>query len=212
VAALRIVLALSAVLSVTPAAAGPIDRWSPEIAAASVRFAIPADWIRRVIRLESGGRALVHGRPIVSRAGAMGLMQLMPGTWRDMRALHGLGADPFDPRDNILAGTAYLRLVYDRFGYPGLFAAYHAGPARYAAYRATGRGLPRETRAYAAAAANATGGPARAPAALAPASSTPAPLFARTGGEQFGERDAKHGSASAGTLFVQLTGAARAQR
>ena len=58
----------------------------------------------------------------------MGLMQLMPATWAAMRAEHGLGHDPHDPRDNILAGTAYLRAMYDRFGYPGLFAAYNAGP------------------------------------------------------------------------------------
>ena len=91
------------------------------------------------MRVESGGRTTLEGRPIVSSAGAMGLMQLMPGTWRDMRAVLGLGPDPHDPHDNILAGTAYLRLMYDRFGYPGLFAAYNAGPARYAAYFATGR-------------------------------------------------------------------------
>jgi len=99
-------------------------------------------------RAESGGRTLLDGRPIVSRAGAMGLMQLMPGTWADMRARLGLGRDPHAPRDNILAGTLYLRLMYDRFGYPGLFGAYDAGPARYSAYLAGRSGLPGETRAY----------------------------------------------------------------
>lgn len=94
---------------------------------------------------------MLGGRPITSHAGAMGLMQLMPGTWADMRAAHGLGADAHDPRDNILAGTAYLRAMYDRFGYPGLFAAYNAGPARYARHLATGRRLPGETVAYVAA-------------------------------------------------------------
>jgi hypothetical protein len=78
----------------------------------------------------------------------MGLMQLMPGTWQAMRSAHGLGSDPDDPRDNILAGTAYLRAMYDRFGYPGLFAAYNAGPARYADHLARGRRLPSETVAY----------------------------------------------------------------
>src|SRR3546814_6466977 len=61
----------------------------------------------------------------------MGLMQVMPGTYEDMRRAHDLGADPHDPRDNILAGTAYLRAMYDRYGYPNLFAAYNAGPGRY---------------------------------------------------------------------------------
>ena len=90
----------------------------------------------------------MHGQPITSRAGAMGLMQLMPGTWKLMRERLGLGPDPHDPRDNILAGTYYLRLMHDRFGYPGLFAAYNAGPGRYAAYLAGRSRLPGETAAY----------------------------------------------------------------
>ena len=65
-----------------------------------------------------------------------------------MRARLGLGSDPHDARDNILAGTYYLRLMHDRFGYPGLFGAYNAGPARYAAFLAGKSRLPRETRAY----------------------------------------------------------------
>ena len=94
----------------------------------------------------------------------MGLMQLMPGTWQEMRAAHGLGRDPHDPRDNILAGTAYLRAMYDRFGYPGLFGAYNAGPARYADHLARGSRLPQETVAYMAT----TAGPRNAvPAVLA---------------------------------------------
>lgn len=113
-----------------------------------MRFGMPVDWIERVMRAESGGRTSLDGRPITSRAGAMGLMQLMPGTWAEMRAALDLGSDPYDPRDNILAGTFYLQLLYQRFGYPGLFAAYHAGPARYAAYLAGRRALPAATRAY----------------------------------------------------------------
>src|SRR3990170_1495421 len=113
------------------------------------------------MRAESGGRTTLRGRPTVSRAGAMGLMQLMPGTWAQMRARHGLGSNPHDPRDNILAGTAYLRAMYDRFGYPGLFGAYNAGPARYAEHLAAGRPLPGETRAYL---AMVGGGPLKPPA------------------------------------------------
>ncbi len=137
-----------ALLGAVPASADPVDNWRPLIAEASARFGIPADWIERVMRAESGGRTMFRGRPITSRAGAMGLMQLMPGTWAAMRAELGLGRDPHDPRDNILAGTAYLRAMYDRFGYPGLFAAYNAGPERYAQYLQARRSLPRETRAY----------------------------------------------------------------
>ncbi len=137
-----------ALLVATPAAADPVDRWRAEIAEASARFGVPMAWIERVIRAESGGQTMLGGRPIISHAGAMGLMQLMPATWAAMRAAHGLGGNPHDPHDNILAGTAYLRAMYDRFGYPGLFAAYNAGPGRYAAHLATGRALPTETRAY----------------------------------------------------------------
>ncbi|WP_374414950.1 lytic transglycosylase domain-containing protein [Novosphingobium colocasiae] len=125
-----------------------VSRWHTEIAEASARFSVPVAWIERVMRAESGGMTMLDGRPITSRAGAMGLMQLMPATWAAMRATYGLGGNPYDPRDNILAGTAYLRAMYDRFGYPGLFGAYNAGPGRYAAYLTTGRPLPGETRAY----------------------------------------------------------------
>lgn len=124
--------------------------WRPYIAEAAQRFAIPENWIERVIRAESGGRTSLNGSPIRSRAGAIGLMQLMPTTWAEMRENYVLGPDPDDPRDNILAGTAYLRLLYDRFGYPGLFAAYNAGPGRYAEHIARGRALPGETIAYSA--------------------------------------------------------------
>jgi len=126
-------------------------RWQPEIAEASARFGIPQAWIVRVMHAESGGNTHLDGRPIRSRAGAVGLMQLMPGTWAAMRDAHGLGADPDQPRDNILAGTAYLRAMYDRFGYPGCFAAYNAGPGRYAAYLARRSTLPAETVGYLAA-------------------------------------------------------------
>lgn len=125
-----------------------VDRWRSCIASASTRFGVPMRWIERVMRAESGGRTTLGGRPIRSRAGAIGLMQLMPETWAEMRARLGLGIDPDNPCDNILAGTLYLRLMYDRFGYPGLFAAYNAGPRRYAAYLAGRTALPRETIAY----------------------------------------------------------------
>src|SRR3546814_14145373 len=93
----------------------------------------------------------------------MGLMQVMPGTYEDMRRAHDLGADPHDPRDNILAGTAYLRAMYDRYGYPNLFAAYNAGPGRYDDHLQKGRPLPAETRAYLAPLARIDPGPHPSP-------------------------------------------------
>jgi soluble lytic murein transglycosylase-like protein len=149
VAALKPLALTAALLVATPAAAAdPMDHWRAEIAEASARFGVPVAWIERVMRAESGGHITLGGRPITSRAGAMGLMQLMPATWMAMRAAYGLGRNPHDPHDNFLAGTAYLRAMYNRFGYPGLFAAYNAGPGRYAAHLASGRALPGETRAY----------------------------------------------------------------
>jgi hypothetical protein len=72
----------------------------------------------------------------------------MPETWAGLRARYGLGADPFDAHDNILAGAAYLRELHDRYGEPGFLAAYNAGPARYEKDLATGQKLPVETQNY----------------------------------------------------------------
>ena len=113
------------------------------VAEASQQFGIPEDWIYAVMRVESGGRI-----GAVSSAGAMGLMQLMPGTWARQRTRFGLGSDPFDPRDNIIAGTSYLREMYDRYGADGFLAAYNAGPGRYEDYARRGRPLPAETVNY----------------------------------------------------------------
>ena len=125
-----------------------IDRFAKFIDEASDRFAVPARWIRAVMQVESGG----DERAISSR-GAMGLMQLMLATWVELSGRHGLGLDPFDPRDNILAGSAYLKVMYDRFGSLGFLAAYHAGPSRYEQHLATGQSLPPATAAYVAAVA-----------------------------------------------------------
>ena len=148
-----------------PAAAHP---YAAHIADASQRFGIPEHWIRAVLRAESAGDVRA-----VSSAGAMGLMQVMPDTWAGLHVRHGLGRDPYDPRDNILAGTAYLREMFDRYGNVGaMLAAYNAGPGRYDEHLATGRALPAETRAYVAALAPILGG---ATATEAPSSAPPPP-------------------------------------
>jgi soluble lytic murein transglycosylase-like protein len=137
------------------------------ITEAASRFAMPAPWIRAVMAVESA-----YDPRAVSKAGALGLMQVMPGTYADLRARYGLGADPLHPRDNVMAGAAYLRELYDRFGAPGFLGAYNAGPERYAQYLLWGRPLPLETRRYLAilapkvtlpAAAISPGAPARPP-------------------------------------------------
>jgi len=148
---LRIAGAALALLGCGPAfgqdAAGQASPRRIDIAAyvaeASQRFGIPEHWIYAVMRTESAGKI-----GAVSSAGAMGLMQLMPGTWARQRARFGLGANPFDPRDNIMAGASYLREMYDSYGASGMLAAYNAGPGRYEDWRDRGRPLPAETRAY----------------------------------------------------------------
>jgi hypothetical protein len=121
----------------------PVDPVSAAVAEASRRFGVPERWIRSVMHVESAGRV-----DAVSRAGAMGLMQVMPGTYAELRARHGLGADPFAIRDNVLAGTAYLREMFDRYGAIGMLAAYNAGPGRWEAHVAGVRPLPAETVGY----------------------------------------------------------------
>lgn len=110
---------------------------------AARRFGLPPHWIRAVMKQESG-----FNPRATSHAGAMGLMQVMPATYAELRQRHGLGADPYDPRDNILAGAAYLRELHDRFGLDGMLPAYNAGPGRYLQHRDQGRPLPLETRDY----------------------------------------------------------------
>lgn len=113
------------------------------VSEAARRFAIPERWIYLVIRIESAGYPRA-----VSPKGAIGLMQIMPATWADLRARYALGDDPFEPRNNIMAGAAYLREMYDRYGAPGFLAAYNSGPGRYESYLAGRQKLPRETLAY----------------------------------------------------------------
>jgi soluble lytic murein transglycosylase-like protein len=146
--ALRRLAAAFALLAAVPAQADNVDRWRPYMEQASARCGVPVEWIEQVMTSESAGLTMLNDRLITSPAGAMGLMQLMPATWMEMRTALRLGTNPHDPRDNIVAGSCYLRLMYDRFGYPGLFAAYNAGPGRYRAYLAGRAGWPEETITY----------------------------------------------------------------
>jgi hypothetical protein len=122
------------------------DRIERFVTEAALRFGIPASWITAIMQAESRGDVRA-----VSPKGAMGLMQIMPQTWADLRSRYSLGVDPFDPHDNILAGAAYLRELHDRYGAAGFLAAYNAGPGRYEDHLASGRPLPVETQAYVAA-------------------------------------------------------------
>lgn len=117
--------------------------WEPLVREAALRFGVPEAWIAAVIAVESAGDPAAR-----SPAGAMGLMQLMPETWRALARAHDLGEDAYLPRANVLAGAAYLRALYDRYGREGFLAAYNAGPGRYEDHLLRGRPLPPETRRY----------------------------------------------------------------
>lgn len=142
-AALKAIGLASALMVTAVAGAADGASYDNAVAAAARRFDLPQDWIKAVIKAESGGDANA-----VSAKGALGLMQLMPDTWAEMRDRYGIQGDVLDPAANIIAGSAYLAEMRNRFGYPGLFAAYNAGPARYEAHLRSGALLPAETRAY----------------------------------------------------------------
>jgi cell division protein FtsN len=121
----------------------PSDPWGPYIVEAAAKYDVPDRWIREVIRAESSGKVFDTSDP-----GAMGLMQVMPATYDELRAQYDLGDDAYDPHDNIMAGTAYLRQMYDLYGNPGFLAAYNAGPGRLDDYLNHHKALPLETRNY----------------------------------------------------------------
>ncbi|MFN8682566.1 lytic transglycosylase domain-containing protein [Paracoccus sp. P2] len=191
--------------TVQPVAQESRDPFATHVAEASRLFSIPDDWIRAVRHVESRGNPQA-----VSPKGAMGLMQIMPETWAALRARHGLGDDPFEPRDNILAGAAYLREMHDRYGdVTGMLAAYNAGPGRYDEYLVSRRALPAETRVYVATLAPLLGGdplPGAGSAAAPPPDWRAAPLFA---GSMIDSPDAERPQAEG--LFIRRSDAGSVQ-
>src|SRR5262249_49882988 len=81
--------------SAPAASAGAPASWQSFIDEAASRFSVPASWIRALIQIESKGYPKA-----LSPKGAVGLMQLMPNTYAELRTRCGLGADPTDPHDN----------------------------------------------------------------------------------------------------------------
>lgn len=210
--ALAMLPALSAaaaqgVPAIVPAAA-PRHHYAQHVSEAARRFGIPESWILRVMHVESRGNPRA-----VSRAGALGLMQIMPATWTMLSARHELGSDPFDARANILAGAAYLRAMWDRYRSVSLMlVAYNAGPWRADAYAAGRRGLPAETLAYVARLAPALGASKDTAAPVVrgePSSWRDASLFTRQhdpASEETGERTEPTLPAPLVPLFVRLSG------
>ncbi|MFZ5730297.1 MAG: lytic transglycosylase domain-containing protein [Pseudomonadota bacterium] len=190
-----------------PASPRSIDPVADAIAEASRRFGVPQHWIRAVMRVESAG-----DRTAVSRAGAMGLMQIMPGTYAELRRQYGLGPDPFDVRDNIFAGAAYLRQMYDRYGAPGFLAAYNAGPGRWESHLAGRRALPAETINYLARLAPELGVSLESAMTAAPAPPHPspfeAPLFVQISARLASQASPVDRRRTDGTATADLTPAA----
>ena len=135
---------------------GSIEARDPIIFRCAEEFSLPADLIKAVIRVESKGEA-----DAVSRRGAKGLMQVTDETKEEVRRRLRLeDGDLFDPGYNIAVGSAYLRMMLDRFGgdvYLAL-AAYNMGPTKLRKMLGEHPGLtgrqvveqfaPGETRAY----------------------------------------------------------------
>ena len=114
------------------------SRFDRHILEATTLYHIPVTLVRAVIHVESN-----YDPNVVSRAGAQGLMQLMPSISR------GMGVrDPYNPRQNVFGGTLLLRILANRFDGDLVLtlAAYHAGTGAVRKYR----GIPpyATTRAY----------------------------------------------------------------
>ncbi len=139
--------------SIAPPASARASPCAPHAAEAAARSRLSEAVVLRVMHVESRGRATA-----ISPKGAMGCMQIMPATWRYLTARHGLGADPWNARFNMIGGALYLAELARQFGFPGAYAAYNAGPARYARHVQKAVPLPAETVAYM---ASVTGAPPR---------------------------------------------------
>ena len=207
----RCILLAAELLIACPTAAQDLQRDRPAAAIdiadhvrdASLRFGIPEHWIWAVMRVESAGRI-----DATSHAGAMGLMQVMPGTWANLTARHGLGGNAYDPRANIMAGAAYLRDMHDRYGAPGFLAAYNAGPGRYEQYLRGARGLPTETQNYVAKLAPMIGDATTNPVTVSTTAAglaTQPPRPSWTKASLFASRSTDNGEAEFATSSVDLS-------
>jgi soluble lytic murein transglycosylase-like protein len=128
---------LPTIQGAAPRESSPLDL-KQVVNTASAAYHLDPDLVNSVIRAESGFNSRA-----ISRKGAVGLMQLMPGTAGQLGV-----SNPLDPQANVEGGTRYLRQLLERYNFDLVkaLAAYNAGPLRVQQYR----GLPpyRETHAY----------------------------------------------------------------
>jgi hypothetical protein len=99
--------------------------WEDHLQELCGQYQVDPDLARAVMKMESGGNPSA-----ISSAGAIGLMQLMPGTAK------GLGVDPHDPKRNLEGGIKYLAQLADKYDgdYVKTLAAYNAGSGRVDSY------------------------------------------------------------------------------
>lgn len=128
----------SSIRTTRPAISSRAQKFEPLIATYAAEHNVRADLVRAVIQAESAFNPLAR-----SHKGAMGLMQLMPGTAAELGV-----EDPYDPEQNISGGVRYLRALLDQYSHNEelALAAYNAGPGAVDRYD----GVPpyRETRDY----------------------------------------------------------------
>lgn len=112
-------------ISVPDSVSERLEMWEPKLVELCEKYRVDPHLARAVMRCESGGNPNA-----VSRAGAIGLMQLMPGTAK------GLGVNPKDPERNLEGGIKYLAQLADKYDgdYVKTLAAYNAGSGRVDAY------------------------------------------------------------------------------
>ena len=95
-----------------------MTRWEPLVGEASKRIHVPQEWICAVIRMESGSGCtlMVENSSITSDMGAMGICARSSVATMPICGCNTAGRDPYDPRDNVIAGTAYLKWLYGKYG------------------------------------------------------------------------------------------------
>ncbi|HRQ82687.1 MAG TPA: transglycosylase SLT domain-containing protein, partial [Azospirillaceae bacterium] len=141
----------SATIKGTAPVSGGVRAWDDPISRLAAQYGVPADFVRRIMQQESGGRS-----DLVSSAGAVGAMQVLPRTFSEVAKRYGIAGTVNDPAANLEAGVAYLSEQLRAFGSQDL-AAYNAGPGRVRQYLDAARPLPTETRNYMSAVAGGAG-------------------------------------------------------
>ena len=124
---------------------GPGDPWGPFIHEAAAESGVPEPVLYAVMWAESRGCQWLNGRPMQSRTGEAGLMQVPPAIYERFRleSRLPLGRDPWLPRDNIRFAAWSLSRFIRHYGLPRALVAYVYGPTELDAARAAGRPLPK---------------------------------------------------------------------